>query len=177
MSRNVHLLPAWRNAAAELFSGQYGYGDVIPHDVLRASLRLPEPKGRLTLAELESWRLSLVAQIDALADWLLEEKNMCLRSIQGQGYQIVEPAEQTEFAVKQGRKKIRSELRKMGRRLSFVDASVLTAEQRRENADALARLSFMEQQFSKAKRKRFLADPEQKRISHGEVRPGAARSG
>jgi len=154
----VHLLPAWRNAATELFSGQYGYGDVIPHEALRESLRLPEPVGKHSREEWEAWRLALVAQIDALSDWLLEEKNMCLRSIQGQGYQIVEPAEQTEFAVKQGRKKIRSELRKMGRRLSFVDTSALTADQRRENADALARLSFMEQQFSKAKRRRFITD-------------------
>jgi hypothetical protein len=157
MTETVHLLPAWRNAAAELFaSGRYTYGDVIPHEVLRLALRLPEPHGKLTLSELESWRLSLVAQIDALSDWLLEEKNMCLRSLPGQGYQIIPPAEQTEYAVNQGRKKIRSELRKMGRRLSFVDHASLTQDERRKNADALARLSFMENQFSKAKRRRFI---------------------
>lgn len=164
MSGEVHLLPAWRNAAAELFSGQYGYGDVISHEALREALRLPEPKGKLTVTEYESWRLALVAQIDALSDWLLEEKNMCLRNIQGQGYQIVEPSEQTEFAVKQGRKRIRAELRKMGRRLSFIDHAALSQDERRQNADALARLSFMDRQFRQAKRQRFVAAPEQKQI-------------
>lgn len=164
MTGAVHMLPAWRNAAAELFSGQYSYGDVIAHETLREALRLPEPTGRLSREEWEAWRLALVAQVDALSDWLLEEKNMCLRNIQGQGYMIVEPSEQTDFAVKHGRKKIRAELRKMGRRLSFVDHGALTADQRKENADALARLSFMEQQFNRAKRKRFLAEPERKQI-------------
>ena len=158
----VHLLPAWRNAAAELFSGQYGFGDVIPHDVLQEALRLPEPTGKLTRAEWDEWRLQLVAQLDALSDWLLEEKNMCLRSVRGEGYEIIPPADQTEFAMKQGRKRIRAELRKMGRRLSFVDHASLSQDERRSNADALARLSFMEQQFSKAKRTRFLAEPDRK---------------
>lgn len=165
MTGDVHLLPAWRNAAAELFgSGAYTYGDVIAHETLRAALRLPEPTGKLSREEWEGWRLALVAQVDALADWLLEEKSMCLRNIQGQGYQIVEPAEQTDFAVKQGRKKIRAELRKMGRRLSFVDHGALSQDERKANADALARLSFMEQQFRKAKRRRFLSEPERKQI-------------
>lgn len=164
MTGAVHLLPAWRNAAAELFSGQYRYGDVISHETLRVALRLPEPQGKLTREEWESWRLSLVAQVDALSDWLLEEKNMCLRNVQGQGYMIVEPSEQTEFAVKQGRKRIRAELKKMGRRLSFIDHKALTQDQRKANADALARLSFMEQQFSKAKRRKFLTEPEKKLV-------------
>lgn len=155
MTGAVHLLPAWRNAAAELFSGQYAPGDMIPHEVLREALRLPEPTGRLTRDEWESWRLALVAQVDALAAWLLEEKNLCLKSVQGQGYLILPPSDQTEFAVKQGRKKIRQELRKMGRRLSFIDHASLSQDERKANADALARLSFMEQQFRKAKRRRL----------------------
>lgn len=158
MADSVHLLPAWRNAAAELFTGRYSYGDVIPHDELQAALRLSKPTGLLKPEEYERWRLDLLSQLDALSDWLLEERNMCLRSIQGQGYQIVPPSEQTDYAVKQGRKRIRAELRKMGRRLSFIDTAALTVEERRQNADALARLSFMEQQFSKAKRRRFLAE-------------------
>lgn len=165
MTGAVHLLPAWRNAAAELFSGRYTYGDEIAHEELQQALRLPKPTGLMKPEEYERWRLDLLSQVDALADWLLEEKNMCLQSVQGRGYRIVLPAEQTEFAMKQGRKKIRSELRKMGRRLSFVDHASLTQDERRANADALARLSFMEQQFSKARRRRFLAEPERKAVS------------
>lgn len=160
MSGAVHLLPAWRNAAAELFAGRYTYGDVVPHDELQAALLLPKPTGRITVDEYEEWRLSLLAQVDALANHLLEERNMCLKAVPGQGYMIVEPDKQTEYAMEHGMKRVKSELRKMGRRLSFIDRGALSHEEARKNADALARLSFLEESAKRAKRKRFLAKPE-----------------
>ena len=160
----VHLLPPWRNAAAELFAGRYTYGDVVPHEELQVSLMLPKPTGRITCEEYEEWRLSLLGQVDALATFLLEERNMCLKAVPGQGYQILEPAKQTEYAMGHGMKRVKSELRKMGRRLSFVDRGALTHEEARKNADALARLSFLEEMAKKAKRKRFIAPPDQKEI-------------
>lgn len=139
--------PPWRNAMAVLFApGGYTYGQLIPHDVLQAALGLPKPDGRITVDEYEAWRLKLVSQVEALSEALLEDRSMCLQSVPGQGYRIVEPEKQTEFAVKQGQKGLRSALMKMGRRLSFVDRSALTAEQAKQNADALSRLSFLESQ-------------------------------
>lgn len=167
MSSDVYLLPPWRNAAAELFAGRYGYGDVVPHEELQAALMLPKPTGRITVEEYEEWRLSLLAQVDSLGTFLLEEKNMCLKAVPGQGYMIVEPAKQTEYALEHGMKRVKSELRKMGRRLSFIDRSALTHEEARKNADALARLSFLQQMASKAKRKRFIAQPAQNEIGIG----------
>jgi hypothetical protein len=161
---NVTLLPAWKNAAAELFSGTYGYGDIVPHDELRAALRLPKPAGKVTAEEFEGWQLALVAQIDALSTLLLEERNMCLRAIPGQGYQILEPAQQTEYAMGHGIKRVRAELRKMGRRLTYLDRGRLTNEQARENADAMARLSWLQQQAKRSTRMRFADKPETKKI-------------
>lgn len=161
----VQLMPAWRNAAAELFAGRFGYGDVVPHQVLQAALNLPKPTGRITVDEYESWRLALLSQVDGLSVFLLEERNMCLKAIPGQGYLVLKPEDQTEFALLHGMKRVRSELRKMGRRLSFIDRSALTHEDARKNADALARLSFLQQMANKAQRRRFIAPPEQKKIN------------
>lgn len=163
-SDDVTLLPAWRNAAAELFSGRYSYGDMVPHEVLQAALGLPKPTGKITVDEYESWRLALLAQIDGLATFLLEERNMCLRSVVGRGYEIVEPAKQTDYALKSGMSRVRSELRKMGRRLSFVDRSALSHEEARANADAMARLAFLSQQTKRAARMKIAVDPERKKI-------------
>ena len=165
MTGTVHLLPPWRNAAVELFGERYGYGDVVPHEELQAALMLPKPTGRITVDEYEEWRLSLLSQVDALGTFLLEEKNMCLKAVPGQGYMIVEPAKQTDYALEHGMKRVKSELRKMGRRLTFIDRSALTHEDARKNADALARLSFLQQMASKAKRKRFIAQPDAKEIA------------
>lgn len=160
MTGVTHLLPPWRNAAAELFASKYTYGDIVPHSELQAALMLPKPTGKITVEEYEEWRLSLLAQVDALGTFLLEEKNMCLKAVPGQGYMIVEPAKQTEYALEHGMKRVKSELRKMGRRLSFIDRSALTHEDARKNADALARLSFLQQMANKARRSRFISPPE-----------------
>lgn len=160
MTGSVHMLPPWRNAAAELFADRYTYGDVVPHGELQAALMLPKPTGKITVDEYEEWRLSLLSQVDALSTFLLEEKNMCLKAVPGQGYMIVEPAKQTEYAMGHGMKRVKSELRKMGRRLSFVDRSALSHEDARKNADALARLAFLQSMANK--RKRFVMQPEHK---------------
>jgi hypothetical protein len=149
------LLPPWRNAAKDLFSGRYGYGDVVPHEELQEALGLPKPAGKVEVEDVERWRLALLSQMDALSTFLLEERSICLRVVPGVGYQIVEPENQTAFAMKEGMRKVQGELRKMGRRLSHVNRTKLTAEQARENADALARLAFLSQQTSKVRRLRF----------------------
>lgn len=152
MTEEFRHSPAWKNAVFELFSGKYAFGDVISHEELQRSLDLPKPVGKVEVEVYEAWKLKLVSQIEALTTFLLEEKRICLRNIIGEGYMIVEPRDQTRFAVKQGQKGMRSTLNKMSRRLSFVDRSALTNEQSKENADALARLAFLETQVRKAKR-------------------------
>lgn len=149
------LSPPWRQAAAELFGSKFTYGDIVPHDELQAALNLPKPEGKVEVEVYERWRLALMGQVDALVAFLLEERNMCLKAVPGQGYLIVEPAKQTEFAMADGMKRVKSELRKMGRRLSFVDRAALTSDQARENADALARFAFLSQQASKVRRLQF----------------------
>lgn len=165
MSGAVHLLPPWRNAAAELFGSRYTFGDVVPHEELQAALMLPKPEGKITVEEYETWRLSLLAQVDALAAFLLEERNMCIKAVPGQGYMIVKPSEQTDYAMGHGMKRVKSELRKMGRRLSFIDRSALTHEEARKNADALARLSFLQSMANK--RKRFVMQDKSKESREG----------
>lgn len=152
MAEEFSYLPPWKNAMKTLFgAGGYTYGDLVPHDVLQDAMGLPKPRGKVQVEDYEAWRLRLVSQTEALADALLEDRNMCLQSVVGQGYKIIEPARQTDFAVKQGQKGLRSALSKMGRRLSFVDRSALTADQAKQNADALARMSFLQTQVGRRK--------------------------
>ncbi len=154
----LELSPKWKQAAADLFDGKYGFGDVVPHEEMREALGLPTPTGRIEVEEYERWRMALVGQIESLKAHLLEAKNMDLQSVVGRGYEVVRPERQTELAVRDGMKRVRSELQRMGRRLSFVERASLTADQARENADALARLSFLSQQANKARRLKFAAE-------------------
>lgn len=149
----VSYTPPWKNAAQELFSGKFGFGDMVTHEQINSAMSMPEPTG--TAEEYKAWVLARMPQFDALAQWLLETHNMCLASVHGQGYRIVHPHEQTEYAQDTGMKLVRRELVKMARRLYYVDRSKLTHEQARDNADAMARAAFLKQQIGKAERLRF----------------------
>lgn len=151
----VTMLPPWKNAAAELFAGKYGYGDIVPHEDLLAAFYLPKPSGKITVDEYEQWRLGVLAQQDALAEWLLEERNMMLVAVPGQGYRITPPEQQTEQAMERGMKRVRKEINRMARQLHYVDRSALTHEQARENADALARAAWLKTQVNKSGRMRI----------------------
>lgn len=151
----VTMMPPWRNAAAELFAGKYGYGDIVPHDELLAAFYLPKPTGKRTFEEYDQWRLAVLAQQDALAEWLLEERNMMLVAVPGQGYRITPPEQQTEQALERGMKRVRKEINRMARQLHYVDRSALTHEQARANADALARAAWLKSQVNKSKRLRI----------------------
>lgn len=149
------MLPPWRNAAAELFAGKYGYGDIVPHADLLTAFYLPKPTGKITVDEYEQWRLAVLAQQDALAEWLLEERNMLLVAVPGQGYRITPPEQQTDHAMDRGMKRVRKEINRMARQLHYVDRTALTHEQARENADALARAAWLKSQFNKSSRIRI----------------------
>lgn len=157
---DLALSPPWKQAAADLFGAKYKHGDLVPHEELQAALGFVKPVGKVEVEEYERWRLGLMAQLDALFTFLLEERNMDMRSVQGRGYLIITPQRQTDLAVQDGMKRLRAELRKMGRRLSFVNRAALTADEARANADALARLSFLNQQTNKARRLKFTSEHE-----------------
>lgn len=158
---DLRLSPRWRQVAADLFATKYGYGDTVPHEELRQALGMPTPTGKVEVEEYERWRISLMGQIESLKAHLLEAQNMDLQPVAGRGYEVIRPEKQTELAMREGMKRVRSELQRMGRRLSFVQRAALTAEQARENADALARLSFLNQQANKARRLNFTASVEE----------------
>jgi hypothetical protein len=136
---DVTLLPAWRNAAALIESGKWTFGDAISRAELIAAMGLTEPFGRLTSEQFNEWRLTLLSNVANLRDYLLSELSMDLATVAGDGFRIVHSHEQTRLAFDDGMREISRGLRKMRKRLHYVDHSRLTAEQSRENTDAITR--------------------------------------
>lgn len=163
----VTYLPAWRNAVATLFGGKYTYGQIVSHDELLTAFDLPKPVGKITTEEYEHWRLAVLSQQDALSEWLLEERNMLLVNVPGQGYRIMEPEMQSGHALERGMKRVRREVKRMIRQLHYVDRSALTHEQARENADALARAAWVRQQINRGGRMRISSEAKQNKEIEG----------
>jgi hypothetical protein len=68
---------------------------------------------------------------------------MDLQPEPGQGYAVVPPTDQAKKALTDGMKAIKKAVRDMVDRGTNVNPARLTAEQRRENADILARMAMM----------------------------------
>lgn len=135
------LHPAWREALRDWPNSGFTWGDTIPHEWFYTAFNLPTVRPMMSVAEAEKIRLKFLTQFEAFRRALLEEYRMDLVSVRGYGYEIVTPAEASRRAYDEEMHEITKAIRNLGRRLTYVSVGQLTDEQRRENADLLARAS------------------------------------
>lgn len=135
--QELKLFPAWRQAELDLIAQGVTYGSLITDEWLREAFGVGEPK---TIADAQRNDLIMLQQTQALRDSLLESRNMMLRRVQGVGFSVVPPDQQTRVAMEDRTREVRNALRKLAREVSHVDRSRLTDDQRKENADAQAKI-------------------------------------
>lgn len=134
--------------AAECFTKEgYTYGSLIPKDWFMRSFRLPEPQ---TIQEANDVSMLYARHLGALRTKLLVERKMALRTKDGVGQEVVQPEEQTEWAVQDFVTDVCRLTMRIKDRLQHVNFAALSDEQRRENADAIAKLSFFQNRGLKA---------------------------
>jgi hypothetical protein len=141
-----HLLqqyPAWREAIKAFMDERFAPGDTVSFDWLYEHFLIARPAGTTALADAQKAELQFLAQYKAFEDALLTEHQIALSNVRGVGYRIVPSAEQTRWAEDSGVTDVKKAIRKLGDRLTNVDLAQLTQDQRRENADALARLAML----------------------------------
>lgn len=73
---------------------------------------------------------------------LLQEKNMALRTKPGIGQEVVYPSEQTAWAMKDFQEEIVKTYHKANDRIQHINYSLLSDQEKKENSDAFAKLSF-----------------------------------
>ena len=141
MDEALTLYPAWRQAVAQLDAdGMLVPGKVIDKAWLDAAFGIQPPK---SFEDVDKNRLRFVSQMSALRDELLTKRKLMLRAVDGIGYRIVLPQEQTGTALKDRGASIRRELRSLHCELAYVDHAALTDEQSKKNADALAQIGVL----------------------------------
>lgn len=136
----VQMYPPWREALEQFRKAGFAYGQVVPSQWFYDAFGIPMPKPDTPYERGREWELERLDQFTAMRKVLLEEDKMYLRAVRI-GYEIVLPSQQTALVYKTGLKRARKALRDMGRGLVNVDLVQLTDEQRKQNADALARLA------------------------------------
>lgn len=153
--KKVTKIPAWKEA---LDNFTFCYGDVIPHKWFYVHFGLKEPTATTRYGESKESAMLFMANFKRLEDALLEERQMALRNIRGEGWEVVTPNEQTDWAMHTGTHEMKKALRKMYSRQMNVNHSMLTIEEKKENADSLARTSMLNSMLGRFKRKQLTSE-------------------
>lgn len=142
----VTLYPPWKQALQDFLGAGFKPGDVVPHAWLAEHFGMPllTDASTLSVAEFQERQFTWLANIEALKSELLEVHQIFLVSVFGQGWRWVPPQEQTGTAVKRFEHEAKRAYRKAGNRLIHIRLDELNDTQRRENVDAVGRLSFIE---------------------------------
>jgi hypothetical protein len=138
--------PAWREAISRIIKDKRtAPGTVFSKRELCQlfMIRYQEPDEPMTRRESDKLELQFLNQFLAFRDGLLEEHQIAITSTKGETYTIVLPREQSLWAEREAHRDMRKMARKLHKRLTNVDYLQLTAEDRKNNADALARLGML----------------------------------
>lgn len=138
----VKLFPAWKQAVQE-FLGEFKYGDIVSHEWLVARFGLPLPDDRMSVAAFQARQFEWLASIEGFKATLLNEHHVLLQSVRGKGYRWVPPTEQTKAATREFERDASKAFRTAGSRLKHLRVGELSDDQKRENVDAIAKLSML----------------------------------
>lgn len=151
----------WRRAMELFFEQKYGPDDVLSHEWLYEAFGIEQPQ-----AETPNWRAeqSRYAYMTQLA---LFQKNMLrlhqidiMENVRGIGYLVLHPGKQVAAAEAASRNAFRKALVKQTDRLLNIDYVKLDHRQRREHADAMARLGFLKAMYRDKLNQRPGPDPD-----------------
>lgn len=137
----ITLFPRWKQAVADFLAG-HKYGDLVSHDWLAEHFGITSLEGqRLTEAQFKRRQFDLLANVEQFKHELLTKHQIYLQPVRGSGYRWAAPAEQTALATKEFERDAGKAFRAVGQRLRNVRLHELTDDQRRENSDAVAKVS------------------------------------
>lgn len=165
MSEVVELHPAWRQALLRFRERGFNHGEIVDLDWLYMVFRIERPTAETTKAASDKAELAFLSQFIPFRDALLAEDQIALTSERGLGYRIVPPKEQTRWAEDEGRAALAKALRQMQERISHVDLVQLTADERVQNANALARVGQMRALMRKTYRALPAPAPQQEEVA------------
>jgi hypothetical protein len=147
----VTLYPAWKQAVRDFLAG-FAYGDIVPHDWLAQHFNMPVADERMSAAEFQARQFEWLASIEGFKTTLLQDHQVMLQSVRGEGYRWVPPADQTKASTRDFERDASRAFRTVGSRLRNVRFAELTEDERRENMDAAAKVTHLKGMTQKALR-------------------------
>lgn len=149
----------WLDRAVALFDGdRFKDGDLLTRDWITHALDIPPAR---TLEDAERIQWMTLSRVEALKEYLLTNRKIALRTVRGQGYQVVPPSEQAEMASREAMGLVQKGLQKGLKIMENTRMGALTDTERRRHTDAELRLSGLSQMMRRQRRDVFrLFNPE-----------------
>lgn len=131
-------------ALAKFRKAAFKYGDVVPKDWLWESFGLRRPEDDDSYADAKEANLQYLEIMNDFAAQLLTNDKIFLRNRWGEGYELVQPAEQADVAVQDFADGFGKLMHRAKRVVMHVNEAGLSDEERSRRSDALARLVDLE---------------------------------
>lgn len=138
------LFPRWRQAVRDLLN-EFKAGDLVPLSWMEERFGMPtlRESQKMTAEQFKERQFAWLANVEAFKHELLTDHQVFLQSVRGEGYRWCHPGEQTQAAQVEFERDMRKAFKTTALRLKNVRIGELTADQRQENVDAIAKLSAM----------------------------------
>lgn len=146
MAENIRFDDPVLHAIEEFKAAGFTYGSVVTTEWFMERFGI---KPWTNVTEFSQAKMLYVAYMGAFRKKLLFEMRMALRTVDGVGQEVIQPAEQTSWAMDEAKSAITKELEKARDRLTYVNADELSDAERKENTDAIAKLSFFSRKAAK----------------------------
>lgn len=139
----ITLFPIWRQAVADFLAENFEPGAIIKKKWLEEHFDIQPIIGKMTAAQFQERQFKWLASMESFRSCLLEEHQILLHSVYGEGYRVVPPHEQTEHSAERFEKEATKAYARAATAMKNVQVDKLTDEQRRHNTDAIAKLSML----------------------------------
>lgn len=128
---------------------EFNDGDTVSLHWLKEAFEIKEP---VTVSQAKVFQFKFLSCMDSLKSELLRKHKVALKSIRGEGYQLVPPHEQTDYAVRSGLKKMEKAITGTVDLLDHTRTDLLEADEQKRNTDALVKFSAIQGIMKKQKR-------------------------
>lgn len=149
---STRIYPEWKNAVAKA-AESFQHGDLISFDWLHEHFGIQKPVTGL-FNDFQEYQFEFLSAIDGFKNELLESHKMALANVRGEGYRVVMPKDQTEFAEKKFIIDIHKSVKRAASILNNIKFDALDDNERKQNADAKSRIAAI---YSMTPKKKLIA--------------------
>lgn len=133
----------WKRAMEAIIEQGYTYGDSITHDWIINEMGVNNPADQKDFSSYQDAQLKYLSAIERLKRELMVRHKMALRSVRGEGFEIIHPGKQTNWAMREAAKEVAKAIRTANLRISTINTAILSSEERRQNLEAQGKLAFL----------------------------------